>query len=110
MKDPACAFGCRRGFSVLRKAPGRNRGQVPCGTREVRLPISALLARIRKLIPRRNDGHHEEIMLGNGALRTPVTPMSDGELGRAIAEFLKDAPSTKTVSDLGRRINPSSRV
>jgi hypothetical protein len=76
------------------------------------LPISALSARIRKLIPRQKDDHYEEIVrgFGNGTLRTPVTPMSDGELGRAIAEFLKDAPSVETVSDLGRRINPSSRI
>jgi len=31
--------------------------------------------------------------------------MSDRELGMAIAEFLKDAPSTEAVSDLGRLIH-----
>ncbi|WFU37276.1 hypothetical protein QA640_22535 [Bradyrhizobium sp. CB82] len=74
------------------------------------MPISALLARIRRLIPRRQDEHYEEIVrsFGVGALRPPPTPMSDGELARAIAEFLKDPPSATSVSNLGRRLDPSS--
>jgi hypothetical protein len=76
------------------------------------LPIARLLTRIRKLIPRRKASHYEEIVrgFGNGALHPPVTPMSDRELGQAIAEFLKDSPSVETVSTLGRRIDPTSRV
>jgi hypothetical protein len=76
------------------------------------MPISALLARIRKLIPRQKDDHYEEIVrsFGIGALRPPPTPMSDRELARAIAEFLKDAPSANAVSNLGRRLDPSSGV
>jgi hypothetical protein len=76
------------------------------------LPISALLARIRKLIPRQNDRHYDEIVrgFGVGALRTPASPMSDGELARAIADFLRHAPSAKTVSSLGRRFDPSSGI
>ena len=76
------------------------------------MPIFALLTRIRMLIPRPKDGHYKEIVrgFGNGTLQAPVTPMSDRELGMAIAEFLKDAPSTEAVSDLGRRIDPSSLV
>ncbi|MCP3469966.1 hypothetical protein NLM33_06440 [Bradyrhizobium sp. CCGUVB1N3] len=74
------------------------------------MPIAALLARIRRLIPRRKDEHYEEIVrsFGVGALRPPPTPMSDGELARAIAEFLKDSPSASSVSSLGRRLDPSS--
>ncbi|WP_441236002.1 hypothetical protein [Bradyrhizobium sp. 930_D9_N1_4] len=74
------------------------------------MPLSALLARIRKLVPRSRDRHYDEIVrnFGVGALRTPPTPMSDGELARAIAEFLKDTPSTESVATLGRRIDPSS--
>jgi hypothetical protein len=74
------------------------------------LPISALLARIRKLIPDPQHDHYEEIVrgLGNGALRPPPSPMSDQELSRAIADFLKEAPSTETVSSLGRKLDPSS--
>ena len=76
------------------------------------MPISVLLARIRKLIPRQNDRHCDEIVrgFGVGELRTPAAPMSDGELATAIAEFLKDAPSAEAVSSLGRRFNPSSSL
>ena len=77
---------------------------------EERLPVSALLARIRRLVPRANEQHYDEIVrnFGVGALRPPPTPMTDGELARAIAEFLKATPSTETVAALGRRLDPSS--
>jgi hypothetical protein len=80
--------------------------------KEVLLPISALLARIRTLIPHHQDRHYDEIVrgFGIGELRPPVSPMSDRELSRAIADFLKDAPSSEAVSSLGRRFNPSSGV
>jgi hypothetical protein len=76
------------------------------------LPISALLARIRKLIPDPQDDHYEEIIrgFGNGALRAPPSPMSDRELARAITEFLKETPSAKSVSSLGRKLDPSSPI
>ena len=76
------------------------------------MPISALLARIRKLIPRRQDNHYEEIVrgFGDGALRAPSTPMSDRELSQAIADFLRDAPSVDSVGALGRRLDPPPRV
>jgi hypothetical protein len=38
---------------------------------------------------------------GNGALRPPVTPITDRELGEAIAEFLAQTPSAQTVGNLG---------
>jgi hypothetical protein len=74
------------------------------------LSIAALLARIRKLIPKRDDSHYDEIVrsFGNGALRPPAAPMSDRELADAIADFLKDSPSAKSVGSLDRRIDPSS--
>ncbi len=77
------------------------------------MPIARLLARIRKLIPRRRDHHYDEIVrgFGVGTLRTPpASPMSDRELSRAIADFLKEAPSAEAVSSLGRKLDPSSRV
>lgn len=76
------------------------------------MPIFALLARIRKLIPRKNDQHYDQIVrgFGNGTLRAPPTPMSDRELSRAIADFLRETPSTEALSSLGRRIDPSSPV
>jgi hypothetical protein len=74
------------------------------------LSIAALLARIRKLIPKRDDSHYDEIVrsFGNGALRPPAAPMSDRELADAIADFLKDSPSAESVGSLDRRIDPSS--
>ncbi|MDQ1452888.1 MAG: hypothetical protein QOK38_2754 [Acidobacteriaceae bacterium] len=74
------------------------------------MPISALLARIRRLVPNTNEQHYDEIVrnFGVGALRPPPTPMTDGGLARAIAEFLKATPSTETVATLGRRLDPSS--
>ncbi|MCG2665924.1 hypothetical protein ACFPFP_03140 [Bradyrhizobium sp. GCM10023182] len=74
------------------------------------MPISALLARIRRLVPTTNTQHYDEIVrnFGVGALRPPPTPMSDGELARAIAEFLKSSPSTESVATLGRRLDPTS--
>ncbi|MGY4288746.1 hypothetical protein ACVWXO_007966 [Bradyrhizobium sp. LM2.7] len=74
------------------------------------MPISALLARIRRLVPKARNQYYEEIVRGTsvGTLRPPATPMTDGELARAIAEFLKEQPSPKSVATLGRRLDPSS--
>ncbi|MBR0845525.1 hypothetical protein JQ607_35505 [Bradyrhizobium liaoningense] len=74
------------------------------------MPIAALLARIRRLVPASDDGHYEEIVrnFSVGALRPPPTPMSDGELARAIAEFLKKTPSSESVAALSRRLDRSS--
>ncbi|WP_244635974.1 hypothetical protein [Bradyrhizobium huanghuaihaiense] len=71
-----------------------------------------MLARIRRLVPKSDDQHYEQIVrnFGVGALRPPPTPMSDGELARAIAEFLKDHPSSESVAALGRRLDPTSRL
>jgi hypothetical protein len=76
------------------------------------MPISTLLARIRRLIPRRQDTRYDEIVrgFGVGELRTPASPMSDRELSQAIADFLKVAPSSEAVSNLGKRLDPSSRI
>jgi hypothetical protein len=80
--------------------------------KEIEMPISALLARIRKFVPRRDDDRYEEIVRGFGVgdLRPPPTPMSDRELSQAIADFLKQAPSPEAVSGLGRRLDPSSGI
>lgn len=77
------------------------------------MPLSALLARIRRLVPRSDDQHYDEIVrsFGIGTLHPPPTPMSDSELARTIAEFLKEQPSSsKSVATLGRRLDPSSPV
>ncbi|MDF0520718.1 hypothetical protein P0R31_26090 [Bradyrhizobium yuanmingense] len=79
---------------------------------EESLPLSALLARIRKLVPKSEDEHYDEIVrsFGVGTLRPPPTPMSDRELAQAIAEFLKEQPSGESVASLGRRLDPSTRL
>ena len=76
------------------------------------MPIAALLARIRRQIPKRNDRHYDEIVqsFGHGTLRAPAAPMSDHELSRAIADYLKGSPSPESIGTLGRRIDPSSPV
>lgn len=76
------------------------------------MPIAALLARIRNLVPKGDDRHYDEIVrsFGHGALRAPASPMSDRELAHAIADFLKDSPSAESVGSLGRRMDPSSGV
>jgi hypothetical protein len=98
MKDPACVFGCGRGFPFqgrLAALTTKRQGEVE---QEVQLPISALLARIRQLIPKQKDDCDDGMARssGNAALRTPPSPMTDGELSRAIAEFLRDDPSSRT--------------
>jgi len=76
------------------------------------MPVSALLTRIRRIIPGRSDEHYDEIVraIGNGSLRAPASPMTDQELSRAIAEFLKEAPSTDPVGTPGRRLDPSTPI
>jgi hypothetical protein len=107
MKDPVSVFGCWRGFHLSGFAGQRNQEKPG---QEDALPIAALLARIRKLIPEHDDRHYDEIVrsFGNGALRAPAVPMSDRELAYAIADFLEDAPSAQAVGSLDRRIDPSS--
>ena len=114
MKDPVSIFGFWRGFSFegtsRTGAQERPEEDQRKPGQEVALPIAALLARIRKLIPGSDDRHYDEIVhsFGNGALRAPAAPMSDRELAQAIAEFLKEAPSTESLGHLDRRIDPSS--
>src|SRR5258708_9452996 len=88
---------------------GVDRQYPPTSAREVQMPVSALLARIRRFIPHNNDRHYDEIVrgFGIGALHSPATPMSDQELSRAIAEFLKDSPSAEAAGSFGRRLDPS---
>jgi hypothetical protein len=98
------------GFSVPRTALAMRHNCCQRGAEEDKVPISTLLARIRKLVPRSGDQHYDEIVrsFGVGTLRPPPTPMSDGELARAIAEFLKEQPSSESVGALGRRLDPTT--
>lgn len=99
---------------AFRDDNGGTANRLPTGrtTEEESLPITALLARIRRLVPKTRDQHYDKIVrsFGIGALRPPPTPMTDGELARAIAEFLKEQPCAQSVATLGRRLDPSSRL
>ncbi|MFT4116568.1 hypothetical protein [Bradyrhizobium sp.] len=108
MKTPSASFALRAGF--FGRATGHDQAAAGRAFEEKTLPISALLARIRGLVPRTSDRHYDEIVRNFevGTLRAPPTPMSDRELARAISDFLKEAPSTKSVMSLGRRLDPSS--
>lgn len=85
---------------------------MPVGVFSFGKTLAAIARERQEIIPRRHDKHYEEIVrgFGNGALRASPTPMSDRELSRAIAEFLRDAPSVDSVSALGRRLDPTSRL
>lgn len=109
---PSASTVVLAGFSLSEDKNGSIAKRLPMGRtiEEEGLPISALLARIRRLVPTTRDEHYDEIVrsFGVGDLRPPPTPMTDGELARAIAEFLKETPSTEAVATLGRRLDPSS--
>ena len=111
-RSPVSISAVLAGFSVSSGKDGTPNQGLPNGAEaeEERLPISALLNRIRRLVPKTKTQHYDEIVrnFGVGALRPPPTPMSDGELARAIAEFLKDSPSAESVAALGRRLDPTS--
>lgn len=74
------------------------------------MPISALLARIRQIVPQASAGHYAEIVhhFGVGTLRPPPKPIGDRELADAIGEFLKTEPSTDSIATLGRRLDPTT--
>ncbi len=71
------------------------------------MPFSAILARIKKLILVDESEHYDAIELGfrDGSLRQPVTPMSDAELTKAIAEFTNQRPSDGSKKILNGRFN-----
>jgi hypothetical protein len=72
------------------------------------MPFSAIRARIKQLILVDEAEHYAAIERGfqDGSLRQPVTPMTDAELAKAIAEFTKTQPSSGSVKTLDGRFNP----
>ncbi len=71
------------------------------------MPFSKFLARIREKIPAFQDGHYERIAKAfqDGHLHVPHQPMSDAELGRTIATFLKIDPSEVSIEELEKQLN-----
>ncbi|MET4153877.1 hypothetical protein AB7Z32_23105 [Bradyrhizobium sp. 482_C4_N1_1] len=110
LRDAGGVFGFTERSFTERKWRQTSMAATGTDAEEDPLPLSALLGRIRRLVPKSRDQHYDEIVrnFGVGALRPPPTPMSDGELARAIAEFLKEQPSSASVATLGRRLDPSS--
>jgi hypothetical protein len=108
MKDPACIFGSWRGFESW--GAWQQSGPSAMRTRGGSIADFRAAGAHQKAHSPQNDDHYEEIVrgLGNGALRLRVTPMSDRELSKAIAEFLNAAPSAEGLSNLGRPSDPSS--
>lgn len=110
-KTPSASSAVLAGFLVSREL-WQHTTWVASGAdaEEDTLPLSALLARIRRLVPKSRDQHYDEIVrnFSVGTLRPPSTPMSDRELAHAIAEFLKEQPSSSSVATLGRRLDSST--
>jgi hypothetical protein len=69
---------------------------------------TAILKRIRLLIPARLDGHYEAIRRAfeEGDLTAPRLSMSEIELAQAISEFTGYPPNEASIATLERRLNP----
>jgi len=74
------------------------------------MPFRTFLARIRKLIPTSQEDRYTKIEEGfvNDSLSHPIGPMSDGELAKAIAEFVKKPKSQASLDALNDAFNPKS--
>ena len=68
------------------------------------------IQRARKLIPTSQENRYTEIEEGfvNNSLTHPIGPMSDGELAKAIAEFVKKPKSQASLDALNDTFNPKS--
>jgi hypothetical protein len=75
---------------------------------EAHMAHTAILKRIRLLIPAKLDGHYESIRRGfnEGDSTTPSRSISEMELARAISEFTSFPPNEASIEILERRLNP----
>jgi hypothetical protein len=69
---------------------------------------TAILKRIRLLIPVELEGHYRSICRGfdEGDLTAPSLSISDMQLARAISEFTNLPPDEASIETLERRLNP----
>jgi hypothetical protein len=69
---------------------------------------TAVLRRIRSLIPADHDGHYNAVCRGfeEGELTAPSLSISDMALARAISEFMMFPPNEASIETLERRLNP----
>ena len=72
------------------------------------MAYTAILKRIRLLIPAELDGHYEAVSRGfeEGDLTAPSLAISDMQLARAISEFTGYPPNEASIATLERRLNP----
>jgi hypothetical protein len=72
------------------------------------MAYTAILKRIRLLIPARLDEHYEAIRRGfeAGDLTAPSLSISDMQIARAISEFTSFPPNEASIATLERRLNP----
>jgi hypothetical protein len=72
------------------------------------MAYTAILKRIRLLIPGELDEHYERICRGfeEGDLTAPSLAISDMQLARAISEFTGYPPNEASIATLERRLNP----
>ena len=72
------------------------------------MAYTAILQRIRLLIPEELDGHYNAIRRGfeEGDLTTPSLAISNMVLARAISEFTGYPPNEASIATPERRLNP----
>jgi hypothetical protein len=69
---------------------------------------TAILKRIRLLIPATLDGHYNAVYRAfeEGDLTAPNLSISDMQFARAISEFMSVPPNEASIATLERRLNP----
>jgi hypothetical protein len=69
---------------------------------------TAILKRIRLLIPAELNGHYEAVRRGfeEGDLTAPSLLISEMQLARAVSEFTCYPPNEASIATLERRLNP----
>jgi hypothetical protein len=71
------------------------------------MTLTAILKRIRLLIPAKLDGHYNAVCRAfeDGDLTAPSLSISDIQLARAISEFTSIPPNEASIATLERRLN-----
>jgi hypothetical protein len=72
------------------------------------MAYTAILQRIRLLIPAELDGHYKAVCRGfeEGDLTAPSLAISSMALARAISEFTSCPPNEASIATLEKRLNP----
>jgi hypothetical protein len=72
------------------------------------LTYTAILNRIRLLIPAKLNGHYDAVCRAfeAGDLAAPRLSISDMQLARAISEFAGFPPNEASIATLEKRLNP----